>query len=201
MALAILFAGCGGQAEPGPASRREAERVRPLGRSLCQQLQQRLRQELVGALEAGGPLQALDVCATRAQTWTREQGESARPVAELKRLSRRARNPKNTPDDWELQALEYFESAERASGHLPEDWVQRLNRGGELRYRYYMPIRTGVPCLPCHGAPEAMPDTVRSILAERYPQDASTGFAEGALQGLVRVEWNAQDLPQQKDRP
>lgn len=197
----LILAGCGGQAEPGPASRREAERVRPLGRRLTQELQQGLRGELLGALEAGGPAGALEVCVARAQALSRELGEAASPRAELRRVSRRALNPANAPDSWDLQALELFESAEHGSGHLPEDWVLRLEHQGELRYRYYTPIQTGAPCLVCHGPGESLSDTLRQLLTQRFPSRQDAGFREGELQGLVCVEWLAEDLPKAKDRP
>jgi len=163
--------------------------VRPVGHALAQALQHGLRAELLGALEAGGPAGAVRVCSVRAQQLAQELGAAASPPAELRRVSRRARNPLDAPDEWDLQALELFEGAERDSGHLPEDWVLRLERAGELRYRYYTPIVTGAPCLACHG--ETLSDTVRAVLATLYPQDPATGYREGELRGLVRVELDA----------
>lgn len=187
--LGASLLSCGGRPAPGPASRREADLVRPVGHALAQDLQHRLRAELLGALESGGPAGAIGVCSVRAQQLAQELGAAATPPAELRRVSRRARNPLDAPDEWDLQALDYFEGADRGSGHLPADWVLRLERTGGLRYRYYTPIVTGAPCLSCHG--ETLSDTVRTVLATLYPQDTATGYCEGELRGLVRVELDA----------
>lgn len=198
-ALAILAAGCA-QPEPGPASPSEAARVRPLGRERAHLLQHRLRGELLAALEAGGPAGAVRVCRERAEALAREVGEGGTPAVDLKRVTRKPRVPGHGPDEWEAQALEWFEGRQAQEGRLPEDWVQRLTEGG-LRYRYYLPIVMGPACLGCHGTPDQMSDTVKAVLASLYPEDRATAYQGGELRGLVRVEIDAKDLPKIKEAP
>ena len=54
--------------------------------------------------------------------------------------------------------------------------------------RVALPIPMDAPCLVCHGAPEAIPDAVRSVLTERYPDDAATGYQAGELRGAIWAE-------------
>jgi len=194
--LACLAAGCGDPA-PGPATRDETARVRPVGRRLATELQTRLRGELLRALEAGGPAGAVAVCAERAATLAEEAGRGE-PPARLRRVSRRLRSPANAPDAWDRQALEHYELAAAAGRPLPEEWVQRLEGPRGRAFRYYQPITVGEPCLLCHGDPGSMPDTLRAALAARYPGDAATGYRLGDLRGLLRVEIDADDLPKDK---
>ena len=56
---------------------------------------------------------------------------------------------------------------------------------GELRY--LRPILVEPACLLCHGAEEELDPEVRRRLAERYPEDRATGFAEGDLRGAFSV--------------
>lgn len=174
--------------------------MKPLGRERAHQLQHRLRGELLAALEAGGPAGAVRVCRERAERLARDVGEGGQPTVELKRVTRKPRVPAHAPDKWESQALEWFETRLAQDGRLPEDWVQRLSEGG-LRYRYYQPIVMGPPCLTCHGTPEQLPDTVKGTLAALYPEDRATGYREGELRGLLRVEIRAEDLPNIKETP
>jgi hypothetical protein len=192
LALALL-ADCE-RTTPGPATPEEIAQVRPWAHRRATELQVRLRAELMAALEEGGPLRAIDLCANRAQALTAEIGQGGTPPAELRRMSRRLRNPANAPDQWDLLALEHFERELERTGSLPEDWVQRLERDGTRRYRLYQPVRMGAPCLACHGDPAALSDTLRQLLAARYPADEATGYAEGDWRGLVRVELAARDL-------
>jgi hypothetical protein len=60
-----------------------------------------------------------------------------------------------------------------------------------------MPIRVLPPCLACHGVEDALQAAVRAALAEGYPEDQATGFADGDLRGWFWVEV---PLPQSSNR-
>ena len=47
---------------------------------------------------------------------------------------------------------------------------------------YVEPIRIEALCLNCHG--ETLTEPVQARLAELYPEDRATGFADGDLRGL-----------------
>lgn len=40
----------------------------------------------------------------------------------------------------------------------------------------------------CHGPGNSIPDTVRAMLAARYPDDRATGYAVGDLRGAISVQ-------------
>ena len=167
--LILLALGCGESISPGPANRRETERARQPGRRLAQAFQSRLRGELIRALEAGGPSAARQICAAAPAT-AREIGRDARPRAVIRRVTRTPLGLEGAPDPFERLALEHFEQERGLRGRLPEEWVQRLERAGERRLRYYQPLAAATPCLGCHGG------------------------APGALLGLLSVEFSARDL-------
>ena len=52
----------------------------------------------------------------------------------------------------------------------------------------FLPIKLAAPCLACHGPADDLDEDVRSALAESYPDDQATGFAEGDLRGWFWIE-------------
>ena len=136
----------------------------------------RLLTRLTEAVGEGGLPAAIAVCKTDAPRIAAEVGEE-RGVA-IGRTSLRLRNPASAPSDW---AAAHLAAPAAAKGPL----ATRLPDG---RLGVTFPIPTKKMCLGCHGEPEAIPEEVRSRLAEDYPDDAATGFAEGDLRGLFWVE-------------
>jgi tetratricopeptide (TPR) repeat protein len=157
-------------------------RVVASGDSAASTLAVTLSGKLFDAISDGGPAFAIDFCAQEAQALAAAVASSMGPGWEVKRTSRRTRNPANAPDPGEQSALALFHEAE-ADGGL-EHLVQRTRDGG---YRYYRPLRIAPLCLECHGSPAAMDADVRQVLSERYPDDQATGYGTGELRGLIRV--------------
>jgi hypothetical protein len=143
-----------------------------------------LKSELTTAMEAGGPLNAIEICNTRAiairERVAKDQG------LQLSRVSLRNRNPANAPLDWQKPVLESFDRF-RDSGMDPSgiDWSDVATVDGQMQFRYMKAIPTGGLCLMCHGqniAPE-----VGQKLAELYPEDQATGYSEGEIRGAFVV--------------
>ncbi len=89
------------------------------------------------------------------------------------RTSHRLRNPGNLAPGWAKPAVnEIVDTAWFAEGPA-----------GELGA--ILPIKLAAPCLACHGPADGLNEDVRSALAESYPDDQATGFAEGDLRGMV----------------
>lgn len=63
-----------------------------------------------------------------------------------------------------------------------------LEQDGERTLRYLRPIRAAGICLNCHGDPGEFEPEVFSLLRERYPEDAATGYSAGQLRGAVSVQ-------------
>jgi len=143
-----------------------------------------LKSELVAAMQSGGPIEAIDVCNTRAmligEEVSLEQGMT------LTRVSLKNRNPDNTPNEWQAAVLESFE-ARKAAGEAPGGlaWHEVADTETGKEFRFMKAIPTGAICLQCHGATLAPP--VAEKLAELYPEDKATGYSEGDIRGAFVV--------------
>lgn len=140
---------------------------------------------LTQELARGGPAAAVAVCADSAQVRTSRHQQAGITV---RRVGTRVRNPANAPDSLESAILAAFQ-ADLSAGRLPADTVVlEALAGGHTRLRYLRPVRVQEACLTCHGPATGIPDSVRAILAQRYPNDEATGYAVGALRGAVSVQ-------------
>jgi hypothetical protein len=143
-----------------------------------------LKGELTTAMQAGGPLNAIEVCNARAPAIAAavslEQGMN------LSRVSLRNRNPENAPNEWQSAVLREFETR-RAAGENPEalSWQEWADADGGQEFRFMKAIPTGPLCLACHGETLAAP--VADRIDELYPADKATGFREGDIRGAFVV--------------
>jgi len=143
-----------------------------------------LKSELVSAMQSGGPIEAIDVCNTRAvligEDVSREQGMT------LSRVSLKNRNPDNAPNEWQVEVLDSFESR-KAAGEAPGTlaWHEVADTENGREFRFMKAIPTGTICLACHGQTLASP--VAEQLVKLYPEDKATGYSEGDLRGAFVV--------------
>lgn len=179
--LAAAVAACGTGEEDAVSPEIEAA-VLELGNSASTALIGTLFAELSDAMQAGGPVHAVDFCSTSATELT--AGVVVEQGLDIKRTSMRYRNPANAPDQDETAALRYYESALAETGVLPGPWVQRAGRD---EYRFYRPLVVAAPCLSCHGTADDISPAVKAILDERYPDDLATDYSAGDFRGVVRV--------------
>lgn len=144
-----------------------------------------LRGKLAAAMQAGGPIEALDVCNTAAHALT-DSLSTVYDVA-IRRATERPRNPENQarPDEAEVLAR----------------WVAALDAGEEIgpvvheidasTVAYYAPIRIQEPCLACHGVEGTnVADETLAKLAELYPEDQARGYATGDLRGAWSLRFS-----------
>lgn len=167
------------------------------GRDLALSLGRELKVRLSAALNAGGPVEAIEVCQLDASAIASRL--SAESGARVGRTSLRVRNPANAPDDWERRTLEEFESR-LASGESPAT-LEALSTSSatSASVRYMKAIITEPLCLTCHG--DTLAPAIAAAIAQRYPDDEATGFEVGTLRGAFTVEWsilaeNTQDAAQ-----
>ncbi len=157
-----------------------AERAREAASALGAGLQSRL----FAALESGGPELAVTVCADSAQRWSAEHASEG---VYLRRVSLRTRNPENRPDAIEERLLHEMDSLHRA-GSLPSEMVRwATDASGQRVVQYARPILVAQPCLTCHGERSELAPAVRSLLADRYPDDSAVGYSVGDLRGMITV--------------
>lgn len=144
-----------------------------------------LKAELIAAIEADGPVGGVKVCSEKAPEIATRISEDT--GYEVGRVSFKPRNPENTPDAWETESFERFETS--VSNGFPLDQLERFqgvkNEAGEIEFRYMKPIIMGDVCATCHGA--NISDEVRAVIDEYYPDDQATGFEPGELRGAFTV--------------
>jgi hypothetical protein len=143
-----------------------------------------LKSELQSAMQAGGALQAIEVCSTEAPV-IRADVSLAKNV-NLSRVSSRNRNPANAPNPWQQAVLDGFEARKQEGedvGSLSWHEIAQTDNGPEFRFMQAIP--TGALCLQCHGTDIA--PAVAEKLAELYPADKATGFSLGDLRGAFVV--------------
>lgn len=198
VAGSALLVACGDREEPAaqPELRRTGEVLEATSleavdsasllsaRDAADALGKGLMTALLGQLEAEGPEGALAFCADSAQLLTaRYQAEGI----DVHRTSLKVRNPANAPDSVEVRVLDLLADLHE-SGVLPPEYVEvRRLATGTRELRYFRPIKVAAGCLTCHGPSDNIAPAIKTVLAERYPEDAAVGYAEGDLRGVIAV--------------
>lgn len=142
--------------------------------------------EMKTALSAGGGVQAIEVCHSKApeiaEKISKEQG------FKVARTSLKIRNPNNAPDAWETEQLQKFEARKQAGEDVAKMETDIEKVEGKLRYMKAIPVQEA--CLNCHG------DKIAPELAEKlqalYPADKATGFKLGDIRGAFSI---TEDIP------
>jgi hypothetical protein len=197
LALLTLLAACTGGAPEPPAQQAatvDAAAARDLlsvadaqarAEAAIADFGTRLRGALQARMQTDGPLGAVDFCFAQAPGIA--DAVMAEHDVRLGRTSTRVRNPANAANDWQARVLESF-AADVAAGQAPQ--AQRAvltdNLPGDVALRFMKGIRVEATCLLCHGGP--IDPSLAAALAERYPDDAAVGYAEGDLRGAFWVE-------------
>jgi hypothetical protein len=180
--LLVLLAGC--SAPPEISAAREAELAARSAR-LADQFQTELQQALKAALAAGGPVGAIDTCATVAPAIADRL--SAESGATVRRTALMARNPAAKPDAFERETMTAWRAEPLDEAGRPRVRVAAVTGQAGPEVRWIRAIPTQKMCLQCHG--EALAPEVTQALAARYPDDRATGFREGQLRGALSIRW------------
>lgn len=139
-----------------------------------------LKQELMAAIQEGGPANAISVCGRAAPGISTQLSE--RSGWAVGRTALRVRNPRNAPSLQERAVLLRFKERAQAGEDLAGMEHTTVAGEGDGRYLHYMKaIPTAELCTTCHGS-NVDPDLLRTIRTA-YPQDAATGFEPGELRG------------------
>jgi hypothetical protein len=187
LVLALAITACDGSSEN--QTTKQAARWQPVDQSDLSDMQRAqarqalaaknalfggLMQALTAALNDGDPAAAIRVCQEKAPAIAQTVATEHR--VRIGRTSWKLRNPDNTPPDWAAGLI-----AER-----PERTRYLAGPAGALGV--LMPIRLAGTCVQCHGPADQLDPAVKAQLAQHYPEDAATGFAEGDLRGWFWVE-------------
>ena len=177
VALALVFTQCTALAE------NYDDRVAK-SRSTVNEYMQSLKGELQGAMQQGGPVNAIDVCKLTAPGIAGTY--SAKTGWDVGRTSLKVRNPDNAPDQWEAGVLEDFEKRKAAGESVADmEFYEVTYHNGEKVFRYMKAIPTVGLCLVCHG--EQLDPEARKRISQVYPQDQATGFRTGDIRGAFTV--------------
>lgn len=157
------------------------ERSRELGELFMKSL----KNELVGAMTEGGPVNAIIVCRERAAAIAGEL--TATSGYEISRTSLKVRNPDNRPDAWETDILTEFEQRLVRGESFENLEVSRLvedEKGTYYRYMKAIPMKGF--CTRCHG--QSMDASVSETLARYYPADTAVGYQTGEIRGALTIQ-------------
>jgi len=143
-----------------------------------------LKTELKAAMKAGGPINALTVCNTKAMPITQEVAKKHK--AQLSRVSLKNRNPENVPNFWQKAVLEDFDKrAAKGEDIVKMAYASVVDNNGKKQLRFMKAMPTGDVCLTCHG--EKIDGKVKAKLKELYPNDKATGYKKGQVRGAIVV--------------
>lgn len=178
-ASVALLSGCD-QAEPPEATATFSkttltEPVRDRAAEVVTPFKQKLMATLGAALKES-PVHAIDVCQLEAPMIAAALNQDGIRIG---RSSHRLRNPGNAPSPWQEAAITHYLNN-------PDDRAPQVYHLDNEHVGYAEPIIAMPMCLTCHG--RELSTEVQAALAEKYPQDQATGFADGDLRGIFWVE-------------
>ncbi|WP_051206869.1 Tll0287-like domain-containing protein [Pseudidiomarina sediminum] len=151
-------------------------------RALAQDLQQQLSGKLKAAMQAQGPVHAIEVCHLEApQIASRLSREQEVTVG---RTALRVRNPNNQPTVAQAEVMKAMAAALADDASVVPEHVITQADGSQA---YMRAIVMQPQCLACHGSSIAAP--VQQAIQAKYPEDQATGFEVGDLRGAFLIEW------------
>ncbi len=154
-------------------------------RDATQQLANSLKSKLKGALQSGGPVEAISVCKTEAINISTEISKDF--GWQVSRTSLKIRNPSNAPDDWEKKTLLSFEQQRTSGADIKNLEAFEIFEDEQGKwFRYMKAIPTAEVCLMCHGETIAPP--VKQKLTSLYPSDRATGYKVGEIRGAFTIK-------------
>lgn len=182
LGLVLSVAGCADPETESSAAPSEAEvqRVTETGKKAATALMQQLGGQLKGAIQNGGPVEAVEVCQVAALPLTAAAGAEFEGVS-IRRTTLKPRNPANAPDALDRSVLERLASQAQDQAEPIVEWTDEMAR-------YYQPLYLQALCLNCHGDPASFSEDLVNVLAKSYPEDQATGYEVGDLRGVIRVD-------------
>lgn len=157
------------------------------GRALAGETFSLLSSNLQSALAAGGVTNALPYCSLAASPLITSLGD--KHGVTIRRVTHRARNPKDKANAVEAAVLDYYRNELSRSNSLPPV-VTNLQ---ENSVTFFAPIvLTNTLCLRCHGEPgRDIPADHLQVIRQLHPHDEAVGFRLGDLRGAWRIDFPA----------
>jgi hypothetical protein len=157
--------------------------VHEIGNLITLTTKKTLGKNLQNALQVGGVENAIDFCKLNATPLVDSLSEQF--GAEIKRVSLKARNPNDKPNDLEKELLEAYAYQWKDSIPLKSN-VQVLNAH---QYLFTKPILVeNALCLSCHGTNDnGLLKESDDFIKSKYPDDQATGYEIGDLRGIWSI--------------
>ncbi len=185
--LLLALPACEKAAPAKPSPRADAL---PLAKEAAQETFALLSAELAAAIEQGGPVAAIPVCAERAGEITREV--ATRKKLGIVRLSDRPRNPAQEATGEDLAAIGDFRTEILAGRELRPSVKAAADQTTTVR----LPIVINQPlCLQCHGNDNEVAAATREAIARSYPNDRARGYSLNDLRGIWKITLPAAPQP------
>ncbi len=140
-----------------------------------------LSSNLKKSMEKGGLENALSFCNVNAMPLTDSLSQYYNVT--IKRISDKARNPKNLPTENEQNIIDNFKVNAKNKNPIIE-----MNNNGNSTF--YAPIITKALCLNCHGTvgESLLPENHEKIKL-LYPNDKAINYNEGEQRGVWSIEF------------
>ncbi len=148
--------------------------IMALGSTLLQEVSQALANDTTG-------VGAIQYCNIHALPLTDSINASLGDTIRVRRTALRVRNPKNTPDDIDIQVMQELQRSQTHDLYFYDD-------PNLAEYRVYKPLYIMSLCLKCHGPVDNIHPAVRQVLKEKYPQDRAVNFELGDFRGVIVAE-------------
>ncbi|MBN66166.1 MAG: glutamate synthase [Rickettsiales bacterium] len=150
-------------------------------RSVVMIFQKSLKQELMSAMQSGGPKKAVELCHSRAPAIAEEIGKKT--GWEIGRTALKTRNEKNLPSEAEREVLENFEQRKEKGESIDKlEWWQKQDN--TIAYMKAIPM-SGM-CASCHGS--NVRPSLKQHINQFYPHDMATGFKVGDIRGAFTLK-------------
>ena len=151
----------------------------PQGSEIIFETQKTLGSNLMSAMKKGGVQYALSFCNLNA--FAIKDSLSKIYNVDIRRKSKKYRNPADKPNEIEAQVINDYEKA-ALEGKSPSFVIKSID---DNHIGFYAPILLGDFCLKCHGTVgKELLDTDYADIKKLYPEDLAIGYKSGDLRGI-----------------
>ncbi len=191
LGCAVMVSSCDKpESDKGSLQPQEFKQVVTQGQKAAGTLMKSLKKELFTAMGKEGATGAIEICRSRAMQITDSLAIANPLIKDIRRTSKKYRNPANAPDELDAKILTDYENRVAKGDTLPEFIVENFEDNGVVYHRYYQPLYVQPLCTSCHGQKVKMKEEIVTLLAKNYPDDLAYGYEPKEFRGLIRVTLN-----------
>lgn len=178
--LILVFTSCNPKQQKTSGAVKAVDTVAILkqGDSITNRVQKLLLSNVMTAMKAGGPVNAVSFCNIHAMPLTDSLAGEYKCV--IQRVTDKYRNTANKLTEADSDIFVKIGSSNPMKPVL-------VSENGQIVY--YKPIKIAMPaCLSCHGSTgKEIELKTLEIITQKYPNDMATGYKEGDLRGLWKI--------------